>query len=202
MGTFWDFCAPFYDAIFTCFNGRAYREMLQTVRMMVPRGASVLDTAAGTGEISLAVAEKASRVLCTDISGRMLAVAMRKIARRGIRNIAVANRGIDALGEPDSSYDVVIAGLVLHLLDEPQKAAAELRRVAARRVILPMVFTKGARGISRLGIDIYRIFGFAPRRAFTAKEYKRFLAEMGFVNCRHYQIRGRLPMAVAVWDKQ
>lgn len=43
--TFWDFCAPFYDMAERT-NGRAYGEMLKTVRELVPRGASVLEVVA------------------------------------------------------------------------------------------------------------------------------------------------------------
>ena len=37
MGTFWDFCAPFYD-LAEKVNGRAYGEMLKTVNGLVPQG--------------------------------------------------------------------------------------------------------------------------------------------------------------------
>ena len=85
MGTFWDFCAPFYD-IAEKTNGRAYGEMLVVVRELVPQGAVVLEAAAGTGSISLAVADRASLVLCTDVSEKMLSVARRKTARHGVQN--------------------------------------------------------------------------------------------------------------------
>jgi ubiquinone/menaquinone biosynthesis C-methylase UbiE len=124
--TFWDFCAPFYD-LAARVNGRASAEMLKTVRSLVPQGATVLEAAAGTGSISMAVAGKARSVLCTDISDNMLKVARRKAANFG--SVTVDKRSIYDLGEPDNSVDAVIAGQVLHLIDEPQKAAAELRRV-------------------------------------------------------------------------
>ena len=65
--TFWDFSAPFYD-IAEKANGQAYGRMLIKIRELIPQGSSVLEAAAGTGSISLAVADRASHVLCTDIS--------------------------------------------------------------------------------------------------------------------------------------
>ncbi|MDR1802402.1 MAG: class I SAM-dependent methyltransferase [Treponema sp.] len=201
MGTFWDFCAPFYDMAEKT-NGRAYGEMLKTVNALIPHGAAVLEAAAGTGAISLAVAGRASHVLCTDVSERMLNIARRKIVKRSFQNITVGTQSIYELAVPDSSFDVVIAGQVLHLIDEPEKAAAELRRVAKSMVILPMSFTKNLRGTAKLGISVYRIFGFAPRIEFTAGDYESFLPSIGFNDCEHIQISGKIPMAVAVWKKE
>ncbi|GHV42195.1 hypothetical protein FACS189490_10640 [Clostridia bacterium] len=196
--TFWDFCAPFYDFAEKV-NGRAYDTMLKTVRDFVPQGVTVLEAAAGTGSISVAVACKAQSVLCTDISDNMLKVARRKAAKHS--NITVDKRSIYDLGDRDGAFDVVVAGQVLRLIDEPKKAAAELRRVAKSAVILPMSFTKGLRGFSRLSLGVYRLFGFASKIEFTAEEYAAFLPTIGFEGCEFTQIDGRMPMAVAVWKK-
>jgi len=196
--TFWDFCAPFYD-LAEKVNGRAYEGMLAAVRAIIPQGATVFEAAAGTGSISAAVSGRARHVLCTDISDNMLKVARRKTA--GIGNVTVEKRSIYELGESDNSFEVVIAGQVLHLIDEPQKAAAELRRVVKSMVILPMSMTKNLRGFSRLSINIYRLFGFAPKIEFTADEYAAFLPTIGFEGCEFMNIDGRMPMVVAVWMK-
>ena len=201
MGTFWDFCAPFYDLAEKT-NGRAYSEMLKTVNNLIPHEATVLEAAAGTGSISIAVAGKASLVLCTDLSEKMLNVAQRKINKRGSKNITIEKQSIFEIEKPDNSFDVVIAGQILHLVDDPDKAAAELRRVAKSMVVLPMSFTKNLRGIAKLSVNIYRLFGFNPKIEFTADEYKVFLSSIGFVNCEYYQITGKIPMAVAVWKKK
>jgi len=198
--TFWDICAPFYDLL-TKTNGRAYGDMLKLVNELVPQDATVLEAAAGTGAISLAVADKASHVLCTDISENMLKIAQRKIRKHAAKNVTVANRSINNLGVPDDSFDVVIAGQVLHLLDKPEKAGAELRRVAKAMVILPMTFTKDLRGMARLGMSMFRLLGFTPRREFSLSEYESFLPMTGFDNCEIIPILGKIPMAVAVWRK-
>jgi len=198
--TFWDFCAPFYDLAEKA-NGPAYARMLKAVNSITPHGASVLDVAAGTGAISIAVADKAGQVLCTDVSEKMLKVARRKILRHGIQNITVENQSIYNLRAPDDSFDIVIAGQVLHLIDEPEKAAAELRRVAKATVIMPMSLTKDLRGTAKLGINFYRLFGFAPKVEFTADKYESFLPTVGFDGCKHIAIEGKIPMSVAVWEK-
>ncbi|MDR0936134.1 MAG: class I SAM-dependent methyltransferase [Oscillospiraceae bacterium] len=196
--TFWDFCAPLYD-LAEKVNEYAYNKMLKTVSDIVPQGASVLEAAAGTGSISVAVSQKARWVLCTDISDNMLKIARRKAAN--FSNITVDKRSIYELGEPDGAFDIVIAGQVLHLIDEPQKAAAELRRVAKSEVILPMSFTKNLRGTAKFGVSVYRLFGFSPKIEFTAEDYAAFLPAIGFENCEFIQLSGKIPMAVAIWRK-
>ncbi|MDR2202102.1 MAG: class I SAM-dependent methyltransferase [Clostridiales bacterium] len=125
--TFWDFCAPVYD--FFERRNDAYAKMLAIVDRLIPADAAVLDAATGTGSVGLAAAANAKSVLCTDLSARMLKKAKKKAAGRGVRNVEFAQKDIFDLG--GGIYDVVIASQVLHLLDDPAGAAAELRRVAA-----------------------------------------------------------------------
>jgi len=198
--TFWDFCAPFYD-FFQKSNGKSYVQMLETVRKIVPKNTSVLEVAAGTGAVSIAIADKVDSILCTDVSDKMLSVARKKANKHSVSNIRFGNLDIFDIGKQDNSFDVVIAGQVLHLLDEPEKAAAELRRVAKDMVILPMCFTRNLRGRAKLSVRFYRLFGFAPKFEFDADSYADFLPEIGFDNCEIIQIPGKLPMAVAVWKR-
>jgi ubiquinone/menaquinone biosynthesis C-methylase UbiE len=200
MSSFWDFCAPFYDAAERA-NGRAYGDMLNAVREFVHSGASVLEVAAGTGAISLTVSDKASHILCTDISEKMLSVARKKAIKQGVKNISFGNLNIFETGQNEVAFDVVIASQVLHLIDKPEKAAAELKRIAKEIIILPMSYTKNLRGTANLGVRLYKLFGFAPKIEFAPDEYLTWLDSIGFTNCEYKYIPGKLPMGVAVWRK-
>lgn len=57
--------------------------MTAEIKRLVPLGAQVLDCAAGTGTLTIAAAEKAEKVMCTDLSMSMLDQA-RKSAGKGI----------------------------------------------------------------------------------------------------------------------
>jgi ubiquinone/menaquinone biosynthesis C-methylase UbiE len=199
--TFWDFCAPFYDAAQRR-NRKAYAAAGKAIRGAVPGGSAVLEVAAGTGEFGLAVAGKARHVLCTDISERMLAVARKKAARRGADNIGFGRCDIFAIPHADGAFDVVIAGQVLHLVNSPERAAAELRRVASRTVIMPLSLTKGLKGFPRLMLRVWKRLGFAPKQELAFGEYAAFLREIGFEGCEIIPCDGPIPMAVAVWNKQ
>ena len=199
--TFWDFSAPFYDRAEQA--NTAYNGMLRLVRDLTPQEAGVFEAAAGTGAVSVFVADKAKTVLCTDISDRMLKVARKKATKQGIQNITFSTRSIFDTGEPDGSYDVVIASQVLHLIDEPQKAAKELKRISSGSVITTVALLKGLRGFfARPAVGIWRFFGFAPKREFDADGYQTFLSEIGLPPSRFEVVNGNMPMAVAVWRKQ
>jgi len=196
--TFWDFSAPFYDR--AEHTNTAYSKMLGVMSGLTPEGAAVFEAAAGTGSISLAVADKAGRVLCTDLSERMLAVARKKAAKQGADNITFDVRSLFETGEPDGAYDVVIASQVLHLIDEPERAAEELKRISSGTVVVAVTLLKGLRGLfARPAVGIWKLLGFAPKREFDAESFRAFLAEIGLPPCEYKVIDGNMPMAVAVW---
>ncbi|MDR1532016.1 MAG: class I SAM-dependent methyltransferase [Clostridiales bacterium] len=176
--------------------------MLRLLRDLTPQGASVFEAASGTGAIGVFVADKARSVLCTDISERMLDVARKKATMHNLENIAFSARSIFDTGEPDGAYDVAIASQVLHLIDEPQKAAEELKRVSKNSVITTVPLLKGLRGFFiRPTVGIWRFFGLAPKREFDAGSYGQFLCEIGLPPSRYEVISGNMPIAVAVWRK-
>nr|WP_279285702.1 methyltransferase domain-containing protein [Colidextribacter sp. OB.20] len=170
---------------------------------LVPKGARVLDCAAGTGEFSLAAAERAETVLCTDQSLPMLDRARKKAKKRGLTNITFARRDITALPDPDGSFDAVIAANVLHLLPQPEKAVEELWRVAAPggRLILP-TYLQGRVGTAYgTMIKIYQGVGFHYEHAFTPETYRMLLEGLGLAPVVLEVIPGRVPEGIALLEK-
>jgi ubiquinone/menaquinone biosynthesis C-methylase UbiE len=162
----------------------------------------VFEAAAGTGSVSLAIADKAASVLCTDLSERMPRVARRKAERQGVGNIKFDTRSLFDTGEPDDAYDAVIAAQVFHLIDEPEKAAAELKRIARSMVIVPVCPLKDLRGFFiRPTVSVWRMLGFAPKREFSAGEYRQFLTKIGLPPGEYKIADGKMPLAVPVWRK-
>lgn len=199
--SFWDKVAGIYD-ISESINGRVYRAMLEGVRQVVPTGARVLDCAAGTGELSIAAAEKAESVLCTDLSLPMLERAKNKCRQKGLENVSFEERDIFELTDADNTYDVVIAGNVLHLLDEPEKAVKELYRVTkcGGKLILPTFMLEENR-IALVITRLYRLFGFKPHENYTFKSYRKMLEGCGCGPFKLTEIKGLMPVGFAVMKK-
>ncbi len=202
MSTFWDRWARFYDLAERS-NRTVNQAAASRVGSLVPAGAKVLDCAAGTGEFSLAAAEKAASVLCTDQSPEMLKQAQKKTKKRGLDNISFARRDITALSDPDGSFDVVIAANVLHLLPEPEKAVRELWRVAAPggRLILPTYLQGRAGTAYGAMIKIYQGVGFHYEHAFTPETYRMSLERLDLAPVALEVIPGGVPEGIAVLKK-
>lgn len=196
---FWDRFAGVYD-LAESINGTVYKQMLDITTRLTPEGAKVLDCAAGTGELTFAAAKKAESVLCTDLSRNMLRTAQRKARAFGADNVAFAERNIFDLQDPDNTYDVVIAGNVLHLLSNPQGAVRELYRVLkpGGKLLLPTFMTKG-RG--KMFISIYKKLGFDQEAEYSPSEYKKMLEECGLGRVRTKLLNGLMPCCYAVIEK-
>jgi hypothetical protein len=92
---------------------------------------------------------------------------------------------------------------VLHLIDEPQKAADELKRISGGQVITTVALLKGLHGFFvRPTVGLWRFFGFAPKREFDADGFRDFLCEIGLPSSSYEVIGGNMPIAVAVWRKK
>lgn len=196
---FWDRFAGVYD-LAESINGSVYTEMRDITRRLIPAGAKVLDCGAGTGETSLAASDNADSVLCTDLSKNMLKQAQRKARALGADNIEFAARNIFDLQDPDDTYDVVIAGNVLHLLTNPQGAVKEMYRVLkpGGKLLLPTFTNKNS---TRLLIGIYKKLGFDPAANYSPSEYKKMLENCGLGRVRTKLIKGLVPCCYAVIEK-
>lgn len=196
--TFWDRIAGIYD-IAEKLNGKVYRKLVSTTEELVPQGSVVLDVAAGTGELSFAAAKKAEKVTCTDLSMKMLEVAQRKANRKNIRNVDFDVRNIFELKDDDETYDVVMAGNVLHLLDEPEKAVKELWRVTKKggKLLLPTFMIEKRSYL----VEIYKKIGFKPATNYNPELYCKMLAEIGLGKVRVKNIKGLIPCCYAVIKK-
>ncbi|MGN0675568.1 MAG: class I SAM-dependent methyltransferase [Oscillospiraceae bacterium] len=199
--SFWDKAAGIYD-IAELVNGRVYHAMLEGVKQIVPRGTNVLDCAAGTGELSIAAAEKAESVLCTDMSLSMLEQAKRKCQRKGLDNVFFEERDIFDLDDADNTYDIVIAGNVLHLLDAPEAAVRELYRVTkyGGKLILP-TFMLNENSMALVITKLYGLFGFRPHENYNFRSYRRMLENSGCGPFKLTEINGLMPIGFAVMKK-
>ena len=200
--TFWDNIAGLYDLAEKT-NGRAVRGMAAEVTRRLPENTDYLECAAGTGEISLAAAPFVRRVVCTDLSLPMLDRARKKAARRDLPNIEFPQRDLFHLPEGDGTYGAVCAGNVLHLLDHPEDAVAELWRVTAPGgcLLLP-TFLMGESGpLMDTLVALYRLLGFRQKHTFTRQSYRAFFEGLGLPLAELAVIPGRMPVGLAVLRK-
>jgi ubiquinone/menaquinone biosynthesis C-methylase UbiE len=92
---------------------------------------SVLDVGTGTGLFAESFFGRGLAVSGVDSNPEML-IAARQFVPEGDFSEGIA----EALPYPDSSFDLVFLGLLLHESDEPLKVLQETRRVARKRVCI------------------------------------------------------------------
>lgn len=200
--TFWDNIAGLYDLAERT-NGRAVRGMAAEVAHRLPENTDFLECAAGTGELSLAAAPFVRQVVCTDLSLPMLDRARRKAVRRGLTNIEFQQRDLFYLPDGDETYGAVCAGNVLHLLDRPDEAVAELWRVTAPGgvLLLPTFLTGESGPLMNILVALYRLLGFRQKHTFTRQSYRAFFESLGLPLAEVAVIPGRMPVGLAVLRK-
>ncbi len=198
---FWDKVAGIYDLFANVYNGKVDRELKALVSERIEEGDEVLECACGTGLLSEVIAPRCRRLVATDFSEGMLKQTRKKCARFG--NVEVMKADITALSFGDCSFDAVVAANVIHLLDEPLKALAELDRVCrpGGRLIIPTYVGEDESGktngfssaVGKAGADFKREFSFS--------NYGSFFKEAGYNDVEILRIEGRVPCAVAVIKK-
>ena len=124
---FWDQVAGVYDIFVNVINRKTHKNLKAIVSDLIEPDDVVLECACGTGLLSAVIAKKCRRLTATDFSGKMLMKAEKNCA--AFHNITFTKADITALAFPDCSFDKVVAGNVIHLLDNPLTALGELNRV-------------------------------------------------------------------------
>jgi len=94
-------------------------------------GERVLELACGPGGVGLDAAAQAApgEVVLSDVAAEMTEIAAARAAARGLGNVATRVLDLEAIDEPDASYDVVLCREGLMLVVDPARAAREIARV-------------------------------------------------------------------------
>lgn len=127
----WDKAAAHYE--------RCWEEQLAPAQVALldmaalARGERVLDVACGTGLVTLKAAREVGpggHVLGTDISEEMISAAGILASTNGIEHVDFARMDAEVLDLEDASFDVALCALGLMYAPDPERAVAEMFRVA------------------------------------------------------------------------
>ena len=199
---YWDRVAGFYDLFESVANKRVYEETGQRVAKEIDAGDTVLECACGTGAISMYIAPKCRHLTATDFSGKMLERAKKNCM--AFDNVTFALADITALNYPEGSFDKVVAGNVIHLLDEPLKALGELNRVCRDGgcLIIPTYMNRDQKGDTSGFASAVGKAGADFKRQFTVRSYRQFFLDAGYEDVTVTVAEGRIPCAVAIMGKR
>ena len=101
----------------------------------------------------------------------------------------------------DNSFGVVVAGNVIHLLPDPQRAMNELTRVCkdGGRLVIP-TYINGDEGTNKLAVKFLEKLGANFKCQFNTESYEKFFEDMSYKNVTYEVVRGRMACDIAVID--
>lgn len=199
---FWDRVAGVYDLFVNVVNGKTHKALRRIVANCIEPEDVVLECACGTGLLSTVIAGKCRRLTATDFAPKMLKRAEKNCA--AFDNILFRQADILSLDFPDGSFDKVVAGNVIHLLDEPLKALYELNRVCkpGGTLIIPTYMNKDRKGETSGFASVVGKAGADFKRQFTVESYRQFFLDAGYGDVKIDLAEGRIPCAVAVMARK
>ena len=92
-------------------------------------GQTILDVAAGTGDLGFLAAERVGQLMCTDFAPEMVEAARRNGERRGLSNVEYRVLDAERMDLDDDSVDGVLSRWGYMLMADPAAALKETRRV-------------------------------------------------------------------------
>lgn len=117
----WNHRADRWDQAGSAGLTRVVAEVLRECRASAPAGAVAVDLGAGSGQITVPLAESCSSVLAIDVSARLLEHLQTKAAADGIDNIRCLTHPIETLELSSGSVDLVVSNYALHHLRDVDK---------------------------------------------------------------------------------
>ena len=191
---FWDRNAGRYDR-FMRKDGAAYGEMYALIQPIV-RHKTVLELATGTGLIAKHIVNAAAHIEATDASAEMIAEAKRD-NRSAKLHFSVQD--MFRLPYAEESFDVVIVSNALHIVPQPEKALAEIRRVLKDDgVLIAPTFTHAGNSFTGKAKAFFmKLAGFPLHSKWTSEEYLRFLQQNGWTVRKSAVLKASFPLTYA-----
>ena len=191
---FWDKNAGRYDR-FMRKDGAAYAEMYELIRPLV-RHKTVLELASGTGLIAKNIVNAAAHIEATDASAEMILEAKRD---NQSAKLHFSVQDMFRLPYANQSFDAVIVSNALHIVPQPEKALAEIRRVLKDDgVLIAPTFTHAGNSFSgKVRAFFMKRMGFPLHSKWTSEEYLRFLRQNGWTVRKSAVLKASFPLTYA-----
>jgi len=195
----WDGFAMRYDRVVRLFD-TSYGRVRARLSRDIPAGSDILEVAAGTGQFTADLARVAASVRATDLSPEMVARLRTRLDSEGFPDVRCDVASAYAIDPSDSSVDVVFCANALHVMDDPERALAEFRRVLRPGgVLIAPTFLHGAGVLRRvLSRTLSLVSPFVAHSRFELDELEQLITESGFDVQFSEQMPGLFPLGYIV----
>lgn len=198
----WNKIAWGYDAFEMLLNKSVYTGTGKMVAEEIEPDDIVLECACGTGSISRHIAPACKKLIACDQSVKMMDEARRNCA--AYDNVRFFKADITKLNIGDDRFDKVVAGNVIHLLDDPAAALKGFERVCkpGGKLIIPTYVDIKIVGHdsleNKLVCGFCDLLGIEFKIGFNAESYKQFFKDAGYENVRYKTAMGKVPCMIAI----
>ena len=193
---FWDRIAFKYAAD-PIADMAGYEATLRRVQGLLSADQDVLEIGCGTGTTALRLAPFTRRLLATDVSAGMIAIARKKLAAEPVPQLSFDVADADAAVARQGEYDVVLAFNVLHLvtdLDRALELAVQALRPGGLLISKTACISEMNPLIPYLALPLMRAVGKAPHvLCFDAAVLQWAIARQGMdvVSVERHGTRGK-----------
>lgn len=186
----WNFFAPVYEFSMRV-QKNIYSYLYERIGEVV-KGKVVLELATGPGMIARHIAPAAKSVVATDLAPKMIETALKA---KNPENLSFEVADATSLRFEDNSFDVVVIANALHIIPNPEKALAEIRRVLKDDgLLIAPNYLLNVGGMKNLWKKILNLIGIRFAHEWTANEFKAFLESNGWKIKMDRVIEGRIDL--------
>lgn len=179
---FWDRIARKYAAD-PIADMAGYEATLRRVQALLSVNHEVLEIGCGTGSTALRLAPATRRLMATDVSSGMIAIANEKLAAQPVAQLSFAVADAEAAVYGKGAYDAVLAFNLLHLVDDLARAitvAVDSLKPGGLFISKTPCIDEMNPLISRLALPLMRAIGKAPHvLCFDADHLQSAIARHG-----------------------
>ena len=179
---FWDRAARKY-ATDPIADTVGYERTLERTRHYLKGHEMAFEFGCGTGTTALKLAPCLARIVATDISNEMIAIAREKAEAEGCSNVVFEVATPDALSWREDTFDIALGFNVLHLVATREAALRGIHRLLkpGGLFISKTPCLKEMNAAIRMAVPVMQLFGKAPYVAFlSTEELEDEIAAAGF----------------------
>ncbi|MGI6020923.1 MAG: class I SAM-dependent methyltransferase [Lachnospiraceae bacterium] len=174
---FWNFSALFTNASIKR-TDYLNREIDRYTEAYLDKSMNVLETACSAGMASRSIAKHSGFVEACDLSEKMIAKAKKRYCPP---NLHFSVQDVEALPYGENCFDAVVYINGLHVVEKPERALYEIRRVLKPGgiLIIPDLVYEGGK-VARLKADLLRKTFVHTYHRWKTREYMQLISDAGF----------------------
>ena len=198
----WNRFSGIYDRFMES-DEKAYKEMIDRIKLLLTPNTEVLEVATGTGMITLGLAGKGCHIEAVDFSPKMVDSAQKKARKLGTAGVRFTVQNALDLKFPSNCFDIVIIANTLHIMPEPEKALREISRVLKPdgKLIAPTFVHADSKKAAILSKLMSSFTGFRAYHKWTGQSYHAFLKQNGFAISDFTMLKASFPLAYVAAEK-